>query len=257
MKLQAASRVKLRLFKRRSKLRLDKDFYYIHLFQVISLDNHSSVEDKIIVSSRVVDNWRGEWLTFDVTLQVQKVLDSKSIRFLLDVKPLSLQSKLKPVTIGKLGPKRPMLLVFYQKKFSNNKRKSKPIKLDFFAADGTSRFPRDVSASFSATNKFCRRHHLYIDFRALGWEKRIIAPRGYSAYYCRGKCSVMLGQSMNPSPYSVIRNLYKVSTQQNDIPSACCVPTELKSTSILYFDENENIVLKEFPDMSVASCGCR
>lgn len=253
-KLQAASVVKLRVFKRRAKLRLAKNMYVVHLFQIhLPLKTNASLLDKKIVSSRVVSNLRGEWLTFDVTSLV-KNLDSPSRHFLVEIEPInSLNTSILSVSIGMHSRKQPMLLVFFQKYISNNKKHT-PINFDMFSLK-MARFPRDTRSS--SINDHCHRHRLYIDFRDMGWDNRIIAPRGFASYYCRGKCSVMLGQSMNPSAHSLIRNLYKLFSQNNDIPSACCVPTELKSTSILYFDENQNIVLKELPDMSVTSCGCR
>lgn len=254
-KLQAASVVKLRVFKRRAKLTVDKTLYVIHLFELYSsLKANTSFLHKKIVSSRVVDNLRGKWLTFDVTSLAKKAsFDSPSKHFLVDIKPINpLTSSKRSVTIGNLGHKRPMLLVFFEKNVSNDKNNT-PGTFDMVSKRMV-RFPRDISSS---VNELCRRHRLYIDFRDIGWDKRIIAPRGFSSYYCRGKCSVMLNQAMNPSQHSLIRNLYKLYSRNNDIPSACCVPTELKPASILYFDANDNIVLEEVPDMSVVSCGCR
>ena len=255
-KLQAASMVKLRVFKRRAKLAVARNLYVIHLFELYSsLKANASFLDKKIVSSRVVDNLRGKWLTFDVTSLAKKAsLVSPSKHFLVDIKPInSLTTSKLSVTIGKLGHKRPMLLVFKEKTISNNK-KITPGKFDMVSKRMV-RFPRDIGSSVNEL--FCRRHRLYIDFRDIGWDKRIVAPRGFSSYYCRGKCSVMLNKAMNPSQHSLIRNLYKLYSRNNDIPSACCVPTELKPASILYFDENDSIVLEEVPDMSVVSCGCR
>lgn len=256
-KLQSASRVQLRVFKRRSKLRDAKDLFFIHLYEVNpSTESNFSVEYQKIVSSRLVDNLHGQWLTFDVTSLVEKnTLDSTSKNFLVDVKPVSSHTTSRSVSIAKVGRKRPMLLLFYKKNLSNNEKKTKLTKMRMFSLK-MARFPRDARATEGA-GEYCRRHRLYIDFRVIGWSDRVIAPRGFPAYYCHGKCSMMLSQSMNPSHHSFILNLYKLFAQDDNIPSAYCVPTELKSTSLLYFDEQQNIVLKEVPDMTVTSCGCR
>ncbi|XP_065568580.1 bone morphogenetic protein 3-like isoform X2 [Artemia franciscana] len=36
----------------------------------------------------------------------------------------------------------------------------------------------------------------------------------------------------------------------------CCIPKELTSLTLLYFDENRNVVLKNYPQMSALSCTC-
>nr|XP_010958252.1 PREDICTED: bone morphogenetic protein 8B [Camelus bactrianus] len=43
----------------------------------------------------------------------------------------------------------------------------------------------------------CRRHELYVSFQDLGWLDWVIAPQGYSAYYCEGECSFPLDSCMN------------------------------------------------------------
>ncbi|OQV20634.1 putative Bone morphogenetic protein 2 [Hypsibius exemplaris] len=41
------------------------------------------------------------------------------------------------------------------------------------------------------------------------------------------------------------------------VPKPCCVPTDLSPISLLYMDEYEKIVLKNYQDMVVEGCGCR
>ena len=36
-----------------------------------------------------------------------------------------------------------------------------------------------------------------------------------------------------------------------------CVPTELRPISVLYYDEANNVVLKQYPDMVARDCGCK
>ncbi len=40
-------------------------------------------------------------------------------------------------------------------------------------------------------------------------------------------------------------------------PEPCCVPENMSSLSILFFDEDKNVVLKVYPNMTVDSCACR
>nr|XP_035106837.2 bone morphogenetic protein 8A isoform X1 [Callithrix jacchus] len=53
----------------------------------------------------------------------------------------------------------------------------------------------------------CRRHELYVSFQDLGWLDWIIAPQGYSAYYCEGECSFPLGSCMNATNHAILQSL--------------------------------------------------
>ncbi|KAF3845016.1 hypothetical protein F7725_008179, partial [Dissostichus mawsoni] len=72
-------------------------------------------------------------------------------------------------------------------------------------------------------NRNCRRHALYVDFSDVGWNDWITL----------------------------------VNSVNNNIPKACCVPTELSAISMLYLDEHDKVVLKNYQEMVVEGCGCR
>ncbi|KAL8220351.1 UNVERIFIED_CONTAM: hypothetical protein K2H54_044148 [Gekko kuhli] len=40
------------------------------------------------------------------------------------------------------------------------------------------------------------------------------------------------------------------------VPKACCAPTKLSATSVLYYDSNNNVILKKHRNMVVKTCGC-
>lgn len=42
----------------------------------------------------------------------------------------------------------------------------------------------------------------------------------------------------------------------SNVGAPCCVPDNLQSISLLYFDDEENVVLKQYDDMVALSCGC-
>lgn len=102
----------------------------------------------------------------------------------------------------------------------------------------------------------CRRHHLYVDFTDVGWNDWIVAPPGYEAFYCQGECNFPLGDHLNTTNHAVVQTLVN-SVNPNAVPRACCVPTELSPISMLYLDEYEKVVLKNYLDMVVEGCGCR
>ncbi|XP_006867683.1 PREDICTED: bone morphogenetic protein 8B [Chrysochloris asiatica] len=62
----------------------------------------------------------------------------------------------------------------------------------------------------SNRRQVCRRHELYVSFQDLGWLDWVIAPRGYSAYYCEGECSFPLDACMNATNHAILQSLVSV-----------------------------------------------
>uniref|UniRef100_T1IN65 TGF-beta family profile domain-containing protein n=1 Tax=Strigamia maritima TaxID=126957 RepID=T1IN65_STRMM len=102
----------------------------------------------------------------------------------------------------------------------------------------------------------CRRHSLYVDFSEVGWNDWIVAPPGYQAYYCHGECPFPLAEHLNATNHAIVQTLVH-SVKPKAVPRACCVPTELTPISMLYLDEKNLVVLKNYQDMVVEGCGCR
>lgn len=101
----------------------------------------------------------------------------------------------------------------------------------------------------------CRRHALYVDFSDVGWNDWIVAPPGYHAFYCQGECPFPLAEHLNSTNHAIVQTL--VNSVNTNIPRACCVPTDLSPISLLYLDEYEKVILKNYQDMVVEGCGCR
>ncbi|XP_076296717.1 bone morphogenetic protein 2 [Lasioglossum baleicum] len=103
----------------------------------------------------------------------------------------------------------------------------------------------------------CSRHELYVDFKEIGLSSSIIAPVGYSANHCKGVCESPLSQDQQPTNHATIQGIVHKMGLAQDIERPCCVPTKLLGTPILFFDDNENIILKNYQDMIADRCGCR
>lgn len=101
----------------------------------------------------------------------------------------------------------------------------------------------------------CKRHALYVDFSDVGWNEWIVAPPGYHAFYCQGECPFPLADHLNSTNHAIVQTL--VNSVNSNIPRACCVPTDLSPISLLYLDEYEKVILKNYMDMVVEGCGCR
>uniref|UniRef100_A0A8C5NQZ3 TGF-beta family profile domain-containing protein n=1 Tax=Junco hyemalis TaxID=40217 RepID=A0A8C5NQZ3_JUNHY len=107
----------------------------------------------------------------------------------------------------------------------------------------------------NSSQRVCRRHELYVSFQDLGWLDWVIAPQGYSAYYCEGECAFPLDSCMNATNHAILQSLVHLMKPEA-VPKACCAPTKLSATSVLYYDSNNNVILKKHRNMVVKSCGC-
>ncbi|CAH0561070.1 unnamed protein product [Brassicogethes aeneus] len=94
----------------------------------------------------------------------------------------------------------------------------------------------------------CQRKSWYIDFERLNWDKFIIYPEGYTAFDCFGKCYAT-DEEVNNNHIKLL-NYFKQRTSY-------CVPTSYLPLPIMFFDENGNVVLKNYEDMVATQCGCR
>nr|XP_020027252.1 bone morphogenetic protein 8B isoform X1 [Castor canadensis] len=119
----------------------------------------------------------------------------------------------------------------------------------------------------SRGRQLCRRHELYVSFQDLGWLDWVIAPQGYSAYYCDGECSFPLDSCMNATNHAILQSLVSTAAagplgwgvhlmKPDTVPKACCAPTKLSATSVLYYDSSNNVILRKHRNMVVKACGC-
>ncbi|XP_020615779.1 protein DVR-1 homolog [Orbicella faveolata] len=102
----------------------------------------------------------------------------------------------------------------------------------------------------------CRKRRLAVRFRDLKWNGWIIAPTRFGFHYCDGSCPGTLSQDSNPTNHAIMQNILHHRLGKK-VPAATCVPTELHSMSLLYYDEDNTIVLRDVPNMVASNCGCR
>ncbi|XP_074946005.1 bone morphogenetic protein 3 isoform X1 [Phalacrocorax aristotelis] len=105
--------------------------------------------------------------------------------------------------------------------------------------------------------RYCARRYLKVDFADIGWSEWIISPKSFDAYYCSGECQFPIPKALKPSNHATIQSIVRAVGVVPGIPEPCCVPDKMSSLSILFFDENKNVVLKVYPNMTVESCACR
>nr|XP_003704270.1 PREDICTED: univin-like [Megachile rotundata] len=108
----------------------------------------------------------------------------------------------------------------------------------------------------------CRRRSLYVDFALIAYDEWVVAPPGYEAYQCAGKCFYPFGDHLSPTKHAIVQTLVHGALQGVDggkpVGRACCVPTRLAPTSLLYLDASGTLTYQYgYEDMVVAECGCR
>lgn len=102
--------------------------------------------------------------------------------------------------------------------------------------------------------KFCNKVTWNVSFKDLKWSDWIIAPDNYEASFCEGECPFPLPPSLNSTNHAIVQMLAHLMDKQ--IPKPCCAPTKLQPITVLYYDDYSNVVLKEYRNMIVQSCGC-
>ncbi|KAM6185500.1 growth/differentiation factor 10 [Rhynchocyon petersi] len=105
--------------------------------------------------------------------------------------------------------------------------------------------------------RICSRRYLKVDFTDIGWNEWIISPKSFDAYYCAGACEFPMPKIIRPSNHATIQSIVRAVGIVPGIPEPCCVPDKMNSLGVLFLDENQNVVLKVYPNMSVETCACR
>uniref|UniRef100_A0A8C4XD86 Anti-dorsalizing morphogenic protein n=1 Tax=Erpetoichthys calabaricus TaxID=27687 RepID=A0A8C4XD86_ERPCA len=236
----------LHLFKLRQKATTPAlhrhHFCQVNVYQV--MDNRKASHK--LLSSRLVPIHTTGWEVFSITHAVRAwTADENSNHGLL-------------VTVRTLGGTNldPNLIRFAS---GRDHHESKQPMLVLFTDDG--RRAASLENSLKGNRRKdehlpCQRYPLYVDFEEIGWSGWIISPRGYNAHHCKGSCPFPLGQNMRPTNHATVQSIIHALKLTKGIETPCCVPDKLFSVNLLYFDDDENVVLKQYDDMVAGSCGC-
>ncbi|NXS39430.1 BMP7 protein, partial [Balaeniceps rex] len=251
-----------------------KHFCKVEVYEL--LESGSKPQKKHLIASRLLSLYTEGWEVFNVTQTVSKwVGNSSSNHGFLITTTHVFNNRIEHNLVkfaksqGALQESRNALLVLFT---NSNKRRSSSFMNP--AKGDASRVPRETqiiessNASMSRRPRAaaipsaksqvttCHRRELYVDFRAIGWSGWIIYPSGYNAFYCRGSCLFPLGESLNATNHATVQSIVHTLKLSQDVSTPCCVPDELKSLNLLYFDDKENVVLKNYKDMVATRCGC-
>ncbi|XP_023565451.1 inhibin beta B chain [Octodon degus] len=197
--------------------------------------------DRWNVVEKKVDLKRSGWHTFPLTEAIQALFERGERRLNLDVQCDSCQElAVVPVFVDP-GEESHRPFVVVQARLGDSRHRIRKRGLE---CDGR-------------TNLCCRQQ-FFIDFRLIGWNDWIIAPTGYYGNYCEGSCPAYLAgvPGSASSFHTAVVNQYRMRGLNPGPVNSCCIPTKLSSMSMLYFDDEYNIVKRDVPNMIVEECGC-
>ncbi|NWY44672.1 BMP7 protein, partial [Sylvia atricapilla] len=228
------------------------------------LESENKPQKKHLIASRLLSLYTEGWEVFNVTQTVSKWVGNSSSNhgFWITTTHVSKNGMKHDVVTfakrqGTSQESRNALLVLFT---NSNKRRSHSFKqalpsLMVHVILVTLVRPRAAAAAISSLTA-CHRRELYVDFHAIGWSGWIIHPSGYNAFYCKGSCIFPLGESLNATNHATVQSIVYTLKLSQEVSMPCCVPDELKSLNLLYFDDKQNVVLKNYKDMVATRCGC-
>uniref|UniRef100_A0A8C0IL31 TGF-beta family profile domain-containing protein n=1 Tax=Chelonoidis abingdonii TaxID=106734 RepID=A0A8C0IL31_CHEAB len=255
---ESVTAAEFRIYKLRSFTRDVNKTLHISIYEIMkAYSNRES--DLFLLDLQELQAGTEGWLVFDVTAASNHWLvnrkHSLGLRLYVETDDgKSIDPGLAGL-LGRRGPrsKQPFMVTFFRAS-QNPVRATRAVNDRYFLiSPHLSYFLDDIHVSEG--RQVCRRHELYVSFQDLGWLDWVIAPQGYSAFYCEGECAFPLDSCMNATNHAILQSLVHLMKPEA-VPKACCAPTKLSATSVLYYDSNNNVILKKHRNMVVKSCGC-
>ena len=224
---------------------------------VHSFVNGNNPTKTIVDSLTVKNSLKGQWLEFNVTtaLKMMTQESERKLGFRLSVDGALCAE----FHIGKKGRHRPFLVTYTRdSKDESSQKILGRIELGIKRAKPFLMFRTNNRQSRAIEEMHCRRRRFRVRFRDLKWNRWIITPRSYWANYCEGTCHRVPVYPLDVSNHAILQTILQYHASYSHVPSPSCVPTELHPLSLLYRNREDNaIILKAFPEMTVSACGCR
>lgn len=211
----------------------------------------------VLLNTQDVRAWEAGWFTFNVTSVMKQwaLFPLTNYGFQLVVRT-STGDEVNPRDFGVVGThgnrqKRPYLLGFV-----NTRKSMHSFTQEIISSDNARRTRRASNWQKQVRPRTCHLQKFFVDFRDIGLQDTIITPKGYHAHYCTGTCVEPLEIDANATNHAMIQALAHLLDTAN-VPDPCCAPNALKPISVLFFDDNGNIVLKKHAEMVATSCACQ
>ena len=240
---------RLRLYKRRVRRRRLRpgDRLRVNVFQRVDRNRKRLVASRLIVTSPEDD---GTWEEFDVLSAVEQWVADPARNGGLVVEA-ELEDGIGRVRLSRVvefvGPsaseRGPRLSVMTRQRPRRRGRQRRSTGDD-------QRQHADCRRGDGET--LCCRYPLWVSFREISWDRWILAPDGYRAYYCDGGCPP---RHRVATHYAGIRAL--VNGVHPDLaPPPCCAATRMRPLTIAHYNRDGRAVVSVFDDMIVDECMC-
>lgn len=196
--------------------------------------------NRTLVIEKMLEVQESNWHTFPMTRTLQSFLDGGQRRLRLEVSCDEDGKNLCSLDGPEETPYQPFLVAQVRLRADHSKHLLRKRSL---------RCGDDVTV--------CCKKDFYIKFKDIQWDEWIIAPEGYHMNYCIGQCPQHLSGSpgIASSFHATVFSQLKINGI-NTATTSCCVPTERRPLSMVFFDSQHSIVKMDVPDMIVESCGC-
>ncbi|XP_029021984.1 bone morphogenetic protein 8A isoform X2 [Betta splendens] len=236
---------------------------HISVYEIKRDNRHREGTELVLLDMQSVPAGQEGWLAFDVTTASNHWLlhprSNLGIRLYVETEEDRSLSAGWIGLVGRRGPrsKQPFMVTFFRESqvpcrppraVRHNQRRKKT-KYDLPLPNIHNQTPANNGG------QPCKKHELYVSFSDLGWKDWVLAPTGYSAYYCDGECFYPLSSCMNATNHALIQQVVHL-LKPEEVPKACCAPTKLSPISVLFYDDNNNVILKKHRNMVVKTCGC-
>lgn len=212
----------------------------LHARVFLSAEGGISDSNRTLVMEKMLEVQESNWHTFPITRTLQAFLDGGQHRLRLEVSCEEDGKNLCSLS-GLADPTYQPFMVA-QVRLRENPHKHSIRK-------------RSLRCGEQVT--VCCKKDFYIKFKDIQWDEWIIAPEGYHMNYCMGQCPQHLSGSpgIASSFHATVFSQLKVNGI-NTATTSCCIPTERRPLSMVYFNSQHSIVKTDVPDMIVESCGC-
>ncbi|XP_039180365.1 bone morphogenetic protein 2-like [Crotalus tigris] len=232
----------------------------VNVYQVLGKDHPEAPQGKKLLSARLLALQGFGWEVFSITQAVRDwVADEGSNQGLLVTVQGLAGAPLDPHAVqfasgrDHHASKKPMLVLFTD---DGRRAATLPSGFPAFPAPPEPPSNRTRGARSAESSLPCQRYPLMVDFDEIGWTGWVISPLGYNAFYCKGTCLFPLGQTMRPTNHATVQSIIHALKLSPEVQTPCCVPDNLFSINLLYFDDDDTVVLKQYDGMGAGSCGC-
>lgn len=215
----------------------------VDVYQLLRSPRHhrdSQVPRKLLDSRLVNVLAKTSWENFDISAAVSDWLAAPGSNFGLEVSCSSGHVLSDVVTFALRGSRQaPRVSVYTQETqiVGRMRRSIRPETYDCRQGDGEKR---------------CCRYPLWISFKDIGWDKWVVQPDGYQAYFCDGSC---------PHSYKIAHNFASIKSLINlanpaASPGPCCTASKLSPLTLLHYNDHGQLIVSVYDDMIVEQCKC-